>query len=203
MIFKSRKYWIYVACVWGPWLLLAASFYTLVLTPQTERLKAVHQDLTVSSDRVSVARLASQPDTQQRQQELLNELQQRIDDFLVPSGKQDKVLFEISRLANTAGLSEYAGKTREDVWAAEDSGQTKLKRIWQTITFRGTFQQFASFVNALERSRPTVFVESASIERSRQQSKLHSAKLLVSFLIQPDSSAPAAVSSILREEPSL
>lgn len=203
MIFKSRKYWMVAACVWGPWLLLAAGFYTLVLTPQAERLKAIHQELTASSDRVSMARLASQAETQQRQLDLLNELQQRLDNFLVPAGRQDRVLFEISRLANTIGLSEYAGKTREDVWAAENAEQVKLKRVWQTITFRGTFPQFASFVNALERSRPAVFVESAAIERSRQESKLHSAKLLVSFLIEPDSSAPTAVSSVLREDSSL
>ncbi|MEJ5258626.1 MAG: hypothetical protein WHS88_00370 [Anaerohalosphaeraceae bacterium] len=203
MIFKSRKYWICVACVWGPWLLLTLAFYTLVLTPQAERLRKVHQDLLVSSDRVSVARLASQPDTQQRQRELLGELQQRIDEFLVPTGQQDKILFEISRLASKYGLSEYAGKTREDVWSAEEAGRAKLKRMWQTISFRGTFQQFASFVNALERSRPAVFVESASIERSRQESKLHSARLLVSFLIQPDAPTSGAVSWVSREDASL
>jgi hypothetical protein len=203
MIFKSRKYWMYVGGIWGPWLLLSIGFYTMVLSPQAERLKKVHQELAASNDRVSIARLASQADTQQRQMNLLAELQQRIDDFLVPAGKQDKVLFEITRLANTLGLSEYAGKTREEVWNAENAEQAKLKRIWQTITFRGTFQQFASFVNALERSRPAVFVESAAIERSRQDSKLHSAKLLVSFLIQPDGTAPAAVSSVLREDSSL
>jgi hypothetical protein len=59
------------------------------------------------------------------------------------------------------------------------------------ISFRGSFQQFASFINALERSRPAVFVESAAIQQARQQSKQHSANLLVTFFIQPDSSAKA------------
>lgn len=199
MIFKSRKYWMYVACVWGPWGLGLLSFYTLVMTPQAARVKAVHQELTTSTDRVSIARLASQPDTQKRQRELLAELQQRIEDFLQPAGAQDKILFEISRLANTLGLSEYAGKSREDVWSAEDSGKSKVKRMWLTISFRGSFRQFAAFVNALERNRPAVFVESATIEHARQQSKQHSAKLLVSFFIQPDTST-TAVSSVHRED---
>lgn len=188
-IFKNRKYWIAAGCVWGPWLMLVLGFYWLVLVPQEQRYKAVHQELAASSDQVSMARMASQPESRQRQEELLANLRERIEEFLVPAGQQDKILFEISRLANTYGLSEYAGKIRENDWSDESSQQPKIKRICMNISFRGSFQQFASFINALERSRPAVFVESAAIQQARQQSKQHSANLLVTFFIQPDSSA--------------
>lgn len=202
MIFKNRKYWIAVGCVWGPWLVLALCFYWLVLIPQEQRYKAVHQELAASNDQVSMARMASQSQIRQHQEKLLAELQSQIEGFLVPAGGRDKILFEISRLANACSVSEYSGKIRENVWSNESSQQTKIKRIWMNISFCGSFQQFASFINALERSRPAVFVESAAIQQARQQSKQHSAKLLVAFFVQPESSA-GSVSLFPKEDFSL
>jgi hypothetical protein len=191
MIFKTKKYWIGVTAFGIPWLLLCALGYLVVLQPQVQLYKTVHQELTASNDRVSVARMAALEDTQKRQADLLAELQTRIGDFLVAPGQQDRVLFEISRLANTYGLADYAGKSRQDPWGVEEDEQIKIQRLWLTLTFEAPFQQFAAFINAMERNTPALFVESAAIERSRENPKQHRAKLLVAFFTRPETKAAA------------
>jgi hypothetical protein len=189
MIFKTKKYWIGVAVFSAPWLILCVLGYLFFLQPQANRYKTVHQELTASNDRVSVARMAALEDTRHRQADLLVELQARLGEYLVTPDQQDRVLFEISRLANTYGLADYAGKSRQDLWGAEEGEQVKVQRMWLTLTFEAPFQQFAAFINAMERNAPTVFVESAGIERSRENPKQHRAKLLVAFFTRPETKA--------------
>lgn len=195
MIFKTKKYWIVVALVWGPWLVLCALGYFFILQPQAHLYNAIHQELSVSNDRVSVARMAALQDTRDRQSQLLSELQARIGEFLAAPAQQDRVLFEISRMANAYGLADYAGKSRQDPWGDEESEQVKIQRMWLTVTFEAPFQQFAAFINDMERNIPAVFVESARIERSRENPKQHRAQLLVAFFTQPDKKTSSQTAS--------
>lgn len=187
MIFKTKKYWIGAGVFWTPWVILMASLYLFGLQPQALKYKAVHEELAASNERVSVARLSSLEDTRQRQIDLLAELQGRVNEFLVAPDQQDRILFEISRLANAYGLADYAGKSRPDLWGAEEGEPVMIQRMWLTITFKAPFQQFAAFINAMERNTPAIFVESAGIERSRENPKHHRAKLLIAFFTRPAS----------------
>lgn len=195
MIFKTKKYWIGVAVFWIPWLVLCVVCYLFVLQPQTRQYKTVHADFTASNDRVSIARLSSFEDTQKRQQEMLAELQSRVSEFVVPAEQHDRIVFEISRLANSFGLADYAGKNRQDIWNTDEDEEVKVQRMWMTITFKAPFQQFAAFLNAMERNVPAVFIESAGIERSRENPNQHRAKLLIAFFTQPEKSADTAVTA--------
>ena len=186
MIIKEKKYWIGVAAFGIPWLLLNVLFYLFVMQPQEQTYKTIHAQFTESNDLVSVARMATFEDTKKRQVALLAELQDRIDHFIVDAEEHDQVIFEVSRLATSFGLSDYAGKTRADVWGVDESEEVKIQRVWMTITFKAPFQQFAAFITAMERHAPAVFVESATIERSSEHPNKHRAKLLISFFTQPE-----------------
>ena len=201
MIFKTKKYWIGVAAVWVPWAMLSIVVYLFAIQPQQQRYKIVHDQFVRSNDQVSVARMAAQEETKQRQAKLLADLQTRITDFMVPEEQRDRVVFEISRLANSFGLVDYAGKNREEVWNAyEGEQEVKIQRIWMTITFRAPFQQFAAFINAMERSTPAVFIESADFERSRDNPNQHRAKLLIAFFTKPAAAASDASVSAVSEK---
>lgn len=199
MIFKTKKYWISVGVFWSPWVIVCAVLYLVMLRPQAHLHKTIHNELVTSNDRVSVARMATLEDTRKRQGELLTDLQDRIGEFLVAPDQQDRVLFEISRLATSFGLADYAGKSRQDLWGAEEGEQVKIQRMWMTITFKAPFQQFAAFINAMERNSPAVFIESAGIERSRENLKQHRAKLLIAFFTRPETQASAQTASAAAE----
>jgi len=192
MIFQSKKYWITVGAFWVPCLALAVLGYLLTLEPQARRYKNVHEAFIVSNDRVSVARLASFEDTRNRQQALLENLRGTISEFIVPADQKDRILFEISRLASTLELADYAGKNQQDLWNVEEGEQVKIHRLWMTINFKSSFRQFAEFLNSMERNLPAVFVESAGIESVREQPGRHRAKLLIAFFTRPDTKSAAA-----------
>ena len=113
----------------------------------------------------------------------------------MPAEQHDRIVFEISRLANSFGLADYAGKNRQDVWNTDEDEEVKVQRMWMTITFKAPFQQFAAFLNAMERNVPAVFIESAGIERSRENPNQHRAKLLIAFFAQPEKSVDKAVTA--------
>ena len=186
MIFQQKKYWICVAALWVPWLILCVLTYLFVLEPLAQKYKTVHTQFASSNDLVSVARLASLEDTKQRQQAQLDELQAWIDSYCATEAQQDQVIFEISRLANAFALADYAGKTKQNVWGTGEDEEVKIQRVWMTITFKAPFQQFAAFVNAMERNCPAVFIESARIEKSQDRANQHRAKLLISFFTEAE-----------------
>lgn len=186
MIFKTKKYWISVAVLWIPWLVLGVLSYLLLLQPQARRYAGIHKKFADSNDRVSMARLAAFKDTQQRQQQILTELQERIGEFLVPAEQKDRIVLEISRLAASFELGEYAGKNQSDPWGHSENEDIRIQRLWMTIDFNASFYQFAAFLNAMERNQPAVFIESAGIQRTPEHSDQHKAKLLIAFFTQPE-----------------
>lgn len=193
---ETKQYWIIVGCVWLIGLLLSVAAFGLVLMPQEARFSQVHKQLKAGQDEIELARTASLDSTQAKQVEELESLRTQLRCFSTSPMKQDGLVFEVSRLASDLKLEEYAGKTRDDVEKKSHSAvKTPLDRMFLDLKFLGTFDQFARFVNELERNHPVLFIENASIARTNDETNLHQVKLLLSFLVDTndkDAKADAA-----------
>lgn len=190
---EKKRYWMGVGAVWLVWLAVTGAGWLLVLTPQQAQYAQVHKKLKVGGDEVELARRASLETTRQHQTDALDQLEDEMARYAIDPVWQDRLVFEVSRVASELELSDYAGRIRRDLEKPLRDLKLPVERVFLDVTFRGSFEGFARFMNSLERHRPVLFVENASFERlPDEKGDLHKAELLLSILVQKPREAIAS-----------
>jgi Tfp pilus assembly protein PilO len=96
-----------------------------------------------------------------------------LNDFVIESDDSANLTLDISQIASEKKLDSFMIKTKEN---RENSAIPDCKYITEDridIGFNAGFNQFAAFLNALERHQPVVFIDTFSIARSKQDDSGH------------------------------
>jgi hypothetical protein len=159
------RYLLLLALAWGPCLLAAAAAYAAVLRPQWDCRKELDRKLTRGREEYAQALLAAKEEKGSPLAEEVERLYQRAGDFVVPMEEAPDLAFEISTLANEGRLESFAMKP---AGKTGPNGPADLERVTAKhvdLSFSAPFPRFAAFLNALERHRPILFVETFTISR--------------------------------------
>ena len=176
-----KRYLIVAGAVCGLWLALMASAYPLIIQPQSRVLAKVQNDFAASNEQYSLAQTAQREDTKKNMAGKLEDVKELTRMFVINPNESAQLTFKISQLAAQCHLGNFTTKIREMTGTLDEQENHKIGEGWVELSFSATFNQFAAFLNSLERNQPVVFVESAAIKRSDNGS-LHDAKVLVSYL---------------------
>jgi Tfp pilus assembly protein PilO len=165
-----NQYLVIAAAVWGLCLVLGAGAFAVVLQPKLQYKEDLEGDVARAREEYARAFEAAGREAHARLAEEVERLQDRAADFVVPIERAPDLAFEISELANVMRLDAFAMSPGNDGrrGSALDEGPVREKPI--EVSFRATFPQFAAFVNAVERHRPILFVETFAIRRPGERS---------------------------------
>lgn len=177
-----RKHLKIPALIWIGCFVLSLSVYILVLAPQKKAQKNIEKQLTEIKQIYDSTKEAAQQKTQLRMKEQIEQLQSRLNDFVIESDDSANLTLDISQIASGKKLDSFMIKTRE---IKERSAISDYKHITEDridIGFNAGFNQFAAFLNALERHHPVVFIDTFSIIRSKQDSSGHKVNMNLAVL---------------------
>ncbi len=167
-----RKYLLTMALVWAGCLLLFVAIYLLVLMPQQQSRKLVEKQFAEKKQAYESAVKASEEETRVKLTREVEDLQARLRDFVIDSENCANLTLDISRIAGEKQISSFTTKAIEESANALQSSTNKhLQEGKIEIRFASDFTQFAAMLNALERHRPSVFVDRFKIIRSDDNSK--------------------------------
>jgi Tfp pilus assembly protein PilO len=164
-----KKYLTTAGLIWAACLVVFLLVYVLVLGPQKNRKKRVEGELAEKKQIYESALTASQKETKARLNEQIEHLRNRLKDFVVDFDDSANLTFEISQIANDKKVASFSIKGKE---SSALSGEPVSKYISENhivISFTGGFNQFATFLSALERHRPVLLVDKFAITRSGQE----------------------------------
>jgi len=179
-----KKYFTKAALIWAACFILFFLIYILTLAPQGKNKKWVEKQLDGKKQMYSLAQKAAQEETKIQLNEQVESLQKKLKDFVVEFEDLANLTFDISQIANEKRLTSFSIKGKE---ARRDSSifdGTYLSESHFNISFTGSFNQFAAFLNALERYRPVIFVDGFKITYSKQEDLGHKVNMDVAVLVQ-------------------
>jgi len=179
-----KKYFTTLALVWAGSLVLFLLVYFLVLSPQAAALSRVEQKFAQAKHTYEAALLASRTETKTKLARELEQLQNRLGDFAVDFNNSSNLTFDIGRIAGEKQLGSFTVKTVDSRKNANDNDNQYLQENKVQISFEGSFTQFARFLNALERHRPVLFVDSFKIVRSAQESSPHKVDMDIAVFVR-------------------
>lgn len=179
--------------VWaGAGVLLIAGFFAVYL-PQHRALGQINQKYIESGKQAQLAQKAAAEDTRKQLEICTRQTAEQLGAFTIPSDQISSLVFDIGRMAGELNLAGFASKSIDAQQPLSDKKKAKplLSEAWLSVEFQGSYQQFANFVNRLERSSPVVFVEKVFVTRQRQETEGCQFTMELSILTTTGTNAPA------------
>lgn len=179
---NTGKYLKLTALVWSCCIVVFGLVFIFILLPQNRKKISIDGKYKEIESNASEAFLAAQKQTKIRLQEHIDELNGRLGDFVVDPGSTANLTYEISGISNEIGLNSFRIAPMSESIAALDDCRYVSGQFYH-VSFTSSFNQFASFINALERYRPFIFVDTFSISRSRQSSQENEVQMQLAILV--------------------
>ena len=173
-----------VGLIWIASLIVLGFVYMLFLEPQRERRKEIGARLSECKKAYAAALVAAQEQTQARLAKQVGALESRLDDFVVDFDDSANLTFDISATALKHNIESFSITSLKEGGGSADTGFKDVAISRFNVSFTAEFNQFAAFLNALERHRPTIIVEGFTIARSSVPDRGHGAKLDLAVLVR-------------------
>jgi Tfp pilus assembly protein PilO len=180
----NKKLYTIVAFIWAGSLVLSVLAYMVVLSPQQKRRQEVETEFAKTKQKYDSVIEMSQEETKTRFREELESLKNKLKDFAVDYEDSPNLTFDISQIANEKKVESFSIKTQEDSINSAKLGLKYLNENQIIINFAGDFNQFATFLNTLERSRPAVFVDNFKITRSQRDELGHKVNMKLAVFVR-------------------
>ena len=181
-----KKYLTVTAIAWGGCLVLFVAVYIVLLKPQSNSKQHLEKKLSEKIKEHKDAEKAAEEQTGIKLKNQIAGLQERLGDFVTEFENAADLNFDITQIAREkelASLSVGSGKnTKVSIKDVADSNSIEEKNI--DISFISGFNQFASFVNSLERNRPVIFVHEFKLTRANQIKTAYQVTLDVRALVK-------------------
>jgi len=172
-----KKYFATVALTWASCLVLCFVVYMLVMVPQQERKKQIEKDVAEAKRKYRSTVKAVQKDTDIHLSKEIENLRNQLRQFVIDFDDSANLTFDISRIATENKVTSVTIRSKGSDGFLAMPNCKYLCEHHINVGFTAGFNQFASFLNALERNHPVVFVDEFAITRSEQGDSDHQAFL--------------------------
>jgi hypothetical protein len=169
-----RKYFATVALVWVGCFILFFFIYMLMLVPQKKSKNYIAEQLAEKKQTYESALRASREEAKARLNEQLENLRGGLKSFVIDFEDLANLIFDISQIASENNVASFSIKGKDSGGGSEVPNCRYICENHIDISFTAAgFNQFAAFLNTLERHRPVVFVDKFTITRSHQDDSGH------------------------------
>jgi len=170
-----KKYLKTVALVWSGCLVVFFIVYIYLLLPQIKTKKQTEKELADKKQTYDFALKVSQEETKIQLEEQLGNLRNTLRNFVIDFEDSTHLTLDISQIAGEKKVASFTikGKDERGGKSSEIPGCEHICQNHIKVSFNADFNQFATFLNALERHRPVLFIDKFTITRSDDDLSSH------------------------------
>jgi len=178
-----RKYFTTVSLIWAACFVVFCFAYLLIISPQRNIIKQINGKLAEREQRYESIVKAAREENVARAKEEIERLRSKVAEFAANFEGAGNLTFDISQIAEQKNVTSFSikGKTAGGPSPTSDYKYVGENRI--EIGFLSGFNEFATFLNALERHRPVIFVDGFTISRARQAEAGYQVSMNVAVLV--------------------
>lgn len=179
-----KKYITKAVIVWAACLVLFLLAYIMVLRPQHINEKRLDKALAEKKRLYESAQRAAEEATRAQLNEQIKQLRDRLHDFVIDFEDSANLTFDVGQIANEKKVAAFSVKGKENRTTSAVPDCNAISESHMDVSFVSGFYQFATFVNALERHKPVLFVNEFTITRSNQNDAAYEVTLDVAAFVK-------------------
>jgi hypothetical protein len=187
-----KKYLVTTGIIWAACFVLFCLAYMIVLRPQKGNEQRLANRLAEKKQLYESVLKAAQQETRIQMNEQIRHLQEGLGDFVVDFEDSANLTFDISQMATEKEVASFSVKSRggQDTSAIPNCIHICESNI--DIGFSAGFNQFAAFLNAMERHKPVLFIDTFVVTRSKQDGPGYQVSLNVAALVRKQQDSDTA-----------
>ena len=185
------KYIKLAALIWSCCFIVFLLVFLLVLSPLNRHRTQVESEFKKVKSDADSALLASEEETKIRLNEQIQDLNDTLGNFVIESENTSNLIYQISGISNEIELKAFQITPTGQNISTFDNCKYISGQLYH-VGFTASFNQFATFLNALERYRPVIFIDTFSITRSRQGENSHTVDMQLAILVLKNEKAKKA-----------
>jgi Tfp pilus assembly protein PilO len=179
-----KKYFTIAGLIWAVCFVLFLLVYILVLGPQKNNKILIDSKLAEKKQVYESALRAAQEETKTQLNEQIENLQNRLKDFVADFEDSANLTFEISQIADEKKITSFNIKGKDNLVLSGEPESKYISENHIAISFIGGFNQFATFLSALERHRPVLLVDKFTMTRSGQDDSVFRVSLNIAAFVR-------------------
>lgn len=179
-----KKYLVTTGIIWAACLVLFCLAYMIVLRPQKSNEERLEDRLAEKKKLYESVLEAAQQETRIQMNEQIRHLREGLGDFVVDFEDSDNLTFDISQIAIEKKVVSFSVKGRGGQDTSEIPNCSHICESHIDIGFSAGFNQFAAFLNAMERHQPVLFIDTFVVTRSKQDGPGYQVSLNVAALVR-------------------
>jgi len=180
-----KKYLKIGAVVWAVCLLVFVAAYMVLLKPQADSKRQLDKKLVEKKQELKTAEKAAEEKNKIELNEQVAQLRKQLEAFVIDFENAVDLKFDITQIARekeVTALSVSDGK-KANTSSKPVSDSNSIEEDNIDISFISGFNEFASFVNSLERNRPVILVHEFKLDRSNRNKSAYQVTLDVRALV--------------------
>lgn len=175
-----KKYIKMVTLTWSACFVLLFVVHMILLAPQLKIKKQLKAQLAEKEQIFNDAQATTSEQAKAALNEEIKGLRDTLYNFTVDHSDSSNSTFAISQIAKEKKVTSLSSKTKSNLKIPNSDFLTKNQI---NISFNSGFEQFAVFLNSLERNNPVIFVDQFTITRSQDGNWNHNIKMNLSVLV--------------------
>ena len=181
-----RKYFTMGIIFWAVCFVALLLSYLIVLSPQ-ERLRRMTEKKLEETNRLAQsAREAAEEKNKNKLLDQLTSSNKRLRDFVVEQENAANLTFDIGRISSDIKLNSFSSIPTSSEGTLKTDNYKHIIARQISVNFNSSFNKFAIFLNALERYRPVVFIDTFSITRSPEGESGHKVDMKLAVMVEKD-----------------
>jgi len=187
-----KKYLLASGIIWTACFVIFMLAYMLILRPQKNSGKLIEEKLAEKKKVYKSALKAAREETRIQLKEQIENLQNRLEDFVVDFEDSANLTFDLSQIAEEKKIASFGSKVKNNRGLTTNVDYKYITENHINISFIGNFNQFATFLNTLERHRPVIFVDKFTITCSGREDSGYQISLNVTAFVKKQQDSKTA-----------
>ena len=179
-----KKYLKSIGTVWAGCFIVFVLVNILVMVPQKKNRKQTEKELTEKKKLYDSAIEAAQEGTRLRLEKQIEGLDAELSGFVTDFEDSANLTFDISRIATEKKVTSFSVKAADDRRGTEIPNCNYIAENKINVTFTAGYKQFATFLNALERHSPVIFIDEFVISRAKRDDMGHQVNMELTVLVK-------------------
>jgi len=149
--------------VWGCSIILALVINMIVIAPQNQCKEQVRKQLAEKKQTYNAIVKMSQEKTRIRLNKKMEQWRDGLKDYVASTEDLAGLTFDIGQIAKDIQIDSFSINHTNASRNQSDADNKYVSERQMNVNFRASFNQFAAFLNAMERHQPVIFVDKFSI----------------------------------------
>ena len=179
-----KRYFLKIVLFWAGSLILLLLVYVFVMAPQEEGKKHLEQQLAQKKQAHNSLLKVAQEQTRSKLNAEIERLRDSLKPFVIEPDHAANIVFDISKIASEKKVNSFSVKTKQDGRNPAITNCNYITENHINISFTGSFKQFATLLNSLERHQPVIFVDDFKITRSDGDDSAHPIDMSLAFFVE-------------------